>query len=154
VNLHAVFLREECILPDRFDVRQEPFFKGWTEVIGILVSELDAGIRNVGWHFLWITDTHSSRGFGRTPETAIRSALVRALKQVNGRFNAAELSSIQITNCLGLQIARVTLEPRHIQKQTSLDSADEIRLKTASGILDPSFHSYAANCKARTISSP
>lgn len=129
MKLHTVFLREECILPDRFDLCREPFCEDWTVVNGLLVSELDTRIRDAGWHFMWIADPHSSRGLGRTPETAIRRALVRGLKTVKGRFNAAELASIQITNCLGLQIARVTLDTRHIQKQTSLDSAEESRLK-------------------------
>lgn len=129
MKLHTVFLREKCILPDHFSLYREPFCKDWAAVIGVLVSELDARIRKAGWHFAWITDSHSSRGLGRTPETAIRSAVVRTLKKVKGRFNAAELGSVQITNCLGLQIARVTLDTRHIQKQTSLDSAEESRLK-------------------------
>ena len=129
MKLHTVFLREECILPDRFDLCREPFCKDWAAVTGIVVSELDARIRNAGWHFLWITDPHSSRGLGRTPETAVRRGLVRALKEVKDRFNAAELGSIQVTNCLGLRIAKVTLHLRHIQKQTSLDSAEESRLK-------------------------
>jgi len=129
VKLHTVFLRDGCILPDRFDLRQESFSKGWKEAIGVIVSELDAGIRNAGWHFMWTTDSHSSRGLGGTSETAIHRAFVRALKQVKGRFNAAELGSFQIANCLGLRIARVTLCARHIQKQTSLDSPEELRLQ-------------------------
>jgi hypothetical protein len=55
--------------------------------------------------------------------------VVCTLKKVKDRFNAAELDSIQITNCLGLQVARVTLDTRHIQKHTSLDSVEESRLK-------------------------
>jgi hypothetical protein len=129
VKLHTVFLREECILPDRFDLRREAFCKGWAAVTEVLASELDASIRNVGWHFMWLTDPHSSRGLGGTAETAVNRALVRALKQVKGRFNAAELGSFQVTNCLGVQVAKVELESRHIQKHTSLDSAAESRLQ-------------------------
>jgi hypothetical protein len=129
VKPHTVFLRTGCIVPDHFDLRQEPFSKGWAEVIGVLVSELDASIRNAGWHFMWIADSHSSRALGGARETAIHRALVRALKEVQGRFNAAELGSFQITNCLGLHIAKVTLHARQIQKQTSLDSDAEFRLQ-------------------------
>jgi hypothetical protein len=129
LKIHTVFLRNGCMLPSGVDLRQEPFSKGWAEAIGVLVSELDASIRNRGWHFMWITDSHSSRGLGRTPETAIHRALVRALREIEGHFNGAELDSIQITNCLGFQIAKVTLHTRHIQKQTSLDSAEERRLQ-------------------------
>jgi hypothetical protein len=129
VKLHTVFLRNECILPDRFDLCQEPFSKGWTEAMGTLVTGLDARIRGVGWHFMWITDSHSTLGLGSTQETAIRRALVRALKEVKGRFNAAELSSFEIATFLGLRVAKVTLDTRHIQKQASLDSAEERRLE-------------------------
>jgi hypothetical protein len=129
VKPHTVFLRNGSIVPDHCDLRLEPFSKGWAEVMGVLVSELDASIRNSGWHFMWITDSHSSRGLGRTPEAAIRRAVVSAFKEVQGRFNAAEMGSFQITKCLGLHIAKVTLHARHIQKQASLDSDAEIRLQ-------------------------
>jgi hypothetical protein len=124
-----VFLRSGCILPNGFDLLQEPYSKGWTEVTGASVTELDTRIRGVGWHFMWITDSHSSSAPGRTPEAAIHRALIRALKQVQGRFNAAELDSFQITTCLGLHMAKVKLHARHIQKQASLDSDAEIRLQ-------------------------
>jgi hypothetical protein len=129
VKLHTVFLRDGCILPDRFDLSRESFCKGWATAIGVLVSELDASIRNAGWHFMWIANSHSSRGLGTTTETAIHRALVRALKDVKGCFNAAELGSFRIIDCLGFQIVKVTLHTRHIQKQTSLYSAEEMRLQ-------------------------
>jgi hypothetical protein len=129
VKLQTVFLRNGCILPDRFDLSRKSFCRDWATVIGVFVSELDASIRSVGWHFMWLADSHSSRALGGTPETATHRALVRALKGVRGRFNAAELSSLQVVNCLGLHIAKVTLHARHIQKQASLDSDAEIRLR-------------------------
>jgi hypothetical protein len=129
MKINTVLLREDCVLPDRFDLRQEPFSEGWAETMGVVVSELDAGIRNAGWHFMWIADSHSSRGLGRTPETAVHRASIRALKDVEGRFNAAELDSFEITSCLGLHMAKVTLHARHIQKQASLDSDAESRLR-------------------------
>ena len=125
----TVFLREGCILPDGFDLRREPFSKGWTEAIGMGVSQLDAGIRNAGWHFMGLTNTCTSTGRGGTPDTAVNRALVRALGQVEKRFNAAELSSSQTTHCLGLQMAKVTLHARHIQQHISLGGAAESRLQ-------------------------
>lgn len=129
MKLHTVFLRNGCSLPDCFDLRQEPFCEGWNVTSGVLGSELDARIRQAGWHFMWITDSHSFRGLGRTPGTSIKRALVRALRAVKGRFNAAELGSCEITNCLSLQIAKVMLHTRHIQRQKSLDCNVETRLK-------------------------
>jgi hypothetical protein len=129
VNLHTVFLREECILPDRFDLSKEPFCIGWTVAIGVLASEVDASIRNAGWHFMCMTDSHSSRGLGGTPEVAVHRALVSALREVQDRFNAAELGSIRFTHSLGLKMAKVTLDVRQIQKQASLATDVESHLQ-------------------------
>lgn len=95
----------------------------------MLASEVDAGIRSAGWHFMWMTESYSSRGIGRSTETAARRAVVSALKKVKGRFNAAELGSIKVTNCLGIRITKVALHARHIQKHASLDSAVGSRLQ-------------------------
>ena len=127
MKLHTVFLREGCILPERSGLHQVPFCEGWTEADGALVSELDFGIRGAGWHFMWIAGSHSSRGLGITLETAIHRALVGALDEVRGRFNAAELGAMHVRSFLGLKIAKVTLHARHIQKQTSLDCSEESR---------------------------
>jgi hypothetical protein len=129
MKLHTVFLREGCVLPDQFQICRDPYCKGWELAVGGVASELDANIRRAGWHFMWMTDSRSSHGFGSNPETAIHRALINALKRVNGRFNAAELGSIHITNCLGLKIAKVTLHARQIQRRTSLVLAEESRLQ-------------------------
>jgi hypothetical protein len=129
VKLHTVFLREGCALPERSDLHQIPFCDGWTEANGTLVTDLDFGIRGAGWHFMWIADSYSSRGLGRTQETATHTALVRALEDVKERFNAAELGSMQVTSFLGFKMARVTVHARHIQKQASLDRVEERRLQ-------------------------
>jgi hypothetical protein len=129
VNLHTVFVREDCIFPERIDLRKEPFCNGWLAMIGIIASDLDKKIRSARWHFMSMTDSHSSRGLGRTREIAIHRALVSALKEVKGCFNTAELVSIQFTNCLGLKMARVTLHVRQIQRHASLAMAAESRLQ-------------------------
>ncbi|MGB6690849.1 MAG: hypothetical protein WBE76_23695 [Terracidiphilus sp.] len=129
MKLHTVFLREGCTLPEQSDLRQVPFCEGWTEANGTLVTQLDFGIRGAGWHFMWIAGSHSSRGLGRTAETATRRALIRSLAKVRDRFNAAEFGSIYITSCLGFQVAKVTVYARQIQKETSLDRAEQSRLQ-------------------------
>ena len=121
MKLNTVFLRDECILPSEFDLLQEPYSRGWTEAIGTVASELDAAIRGVGWHFMWMVDSHASLALGRTAESAIHRALARALPGVKRRFNAAELDSIHVTNLPGFRIARVTVQARQIQSQASLN---------------------------------
>jgi hypothetical protein len=121
VKLRTVFLRDGCMLPSGFDLREELFSKGWTESVGTLVTELDARIRGVGWHFKWIVGSYSSRAFGRTAKIAIHRALAYALQRVEGRFNAAELDSVHVTRFPGFRMARVSIEARQIQSQTSLN---------------------------------
>jgi hypothetical protein len=121
VKINAMFLRDGCVLPSQFALRQEPFSKGWREAMGTAAKELDARIRSVGWHFMWLADSYSSRAFGRTAETAIRRALARTLPAVRGRFNAAELDSAQVSSFAGLHLATVTVNARQIQGQASLD---------------------------------
>jgi hypothetical protein len=82
VKINTVFLRDECILPSQFNLLQEPFSNGWAEAIGTVAIELDAAIRRVGWHFMWMVNSHSSFALGKTAETAIYRALARALPGV------------------------------------------------------------------------
>ena len=121
LKINTVFLRDECVLPSQFDLLQEPFCKGWAEAIGTAATELDATIRGVGWHFMWIVDSHASLALGRTADAAIHRALARALPVVKRRFNAAELDSIHVTNFPGFRLARVSVQARQIQSQASLN---------------------------------
>jgi hypothetical protein len=121
VKINTVFLRDECTLPSQFDLLQEPFSRGWAEATGTKASELDTAIRGVGWHFMWLADSYSSRALGRTAETAIHRALAHVLPGVNKRFNAAELDSVHLMNFPGFRIARVTVQARQIQSQASLN---------------------------------
>jgi hypothetical protein len=121
MKINSIFLRDGCILPNTFTLRQVPFSKGWAEAMGTVAMELDAAIRSVGWHFMWLADSHSSQALGRTAESAIHRALARTLPAVRGRFNAAELDSVQVTSFAGLHLARVTVNARQIQRQASLN---------------------------------
>ncbi len=121
MKINTVFLRNECVLPSQFDLLQEPFSRGWAEAIGTAASELDTTICGVGWHFMWMVDAHVSLALGRTAEAAIHRALARALPVVKGRFNAAELDSIHVTNFPGFRLARVSVQARQIQSQASLN---------------------------------
>jgi hypothetical protein len=129
MNQHAMFLRTGCTLPDQINLHHQPFCAGWTEAIDTLVAEMDAWVRKAGWHFMWIEGSHSCFGLGRTPESAIHRALVRALTNVEASYNAAELGSLRITNCLVFQMAKVTTHARQIQEGASLDLPVAIRLQ-------------------------
>lgn len=124
-----MFLRGEHVLPDEIHLRQIPFCNRWGLVKDFLSPELDAKIRGVGWHFMWLSGSCSRRGIGYTEEEAIHGALVRALGCVARRFNAAELESVQVTKWPGFRVAKVELQPRQIQQLTSLDAGDGIILR-------------------------
>lgn len=124
--LHSVFLRKGCILPNRLDPLQESVGDKWTIVEDLAAPVFDTMIRQAGWHFMWIQDSCARRGFGMTREDATDRALTHALDGIAKRFNAAELDSIQVAKYLGLHIATVTVQPRQIQQQTSLDCPNEI----------------------------
>jgi hypothetical protein len=93
----------------------------------IPASVFDTMIRQAGWHFMWILRPSARRGFGITQDAATRRALIRALRGVASRFNAAELDSVRVAKYPGFCIANVTLQSRQIQEHTSLDHVDERR---------------------------
>ena len=39
VKINTIFLRDGCILPSQFALRQEPFSKGWAEAMGTVATE-------------------------------------------------------------------------------------------------------------------
>jgi hypothetical protein len=94
----------------------------------------DSMIRHAGWHFMWLMGDCSRRGFGSTPEVATQRALVRALRGVSGLFNAAEIDAVHISKYPGFQIAKVTIQPRHIQQHASLSIADDRDPQSASAL--------------------
>jgi hypothetical protein len=123
---HTVFLRTGCILPNGVELPQEPVGQGWNMVKELLASVLDRKIRAVGWHFMWLHNSSSRRGLGRTDEEAIRSALTSALGKVAPRFNAAELDSLKVSHYPGFRVAKVELHARQVQRNSSLDPIDTI----------------------------
>jgi hypothetical protein len=78
-------------------------------------------VRQAGWHFMWLQGASSRRGFGTTQDEAMARALVRALGGISRRFNAAELDAVRVKQFLGFYIANVTVQPRHIQQNASLE---------------------------------
>lgn len=124
MKLHAIFLREGCVLPDRFALQQEWFCQHWMLVEGLEAVTLDAKIRSVGWHFMWMLGSNGRHGCGRTRDGAIHRALERALKVTSRQFNASELDSYRVKKYLGFHIAKVILCPRQIQQRTSLEIAN------------------------------
>ena len=131
MKLHSVFLRKDCILPDRLDPLRSPVGDHWMRVEEILEPVFDTMIRQAGWHFMWVLPPCARRGFGTTPEAATSQALTRALRGVADRFNAAELDSVGVAKYPGFYIATVTLQSHQIQENTSLNHVDSRHSRAA-----------------------
>ena len=123
MKVHSVFLRSECILPDRLDPCLQHIVEGWSIVEDLPALVFDTMIRQAGWHFMWLRDACCRKGIGLTEEAAVSRGLSRALRGISKRFNAAKLDSIRITQYPGFQIANVTVQTLQIQKQASLNPA-------------------------------
>jgi hypothetical protein len=126
VKSHSVFLRNGCILPNRLDPLSEPVGDHWARIEELDALIFDTMIRQAGWHFMWIQGPCARRGFGRSRGSATAYALCRALEGIAQRFNAAELNSIQTAKYFGVYVATVTVQPRQIQEETSLDCPTDI----------------------------
>ncbi|MGA9063212.1 MAG: hypothetical protein WB341_16315 [Terracidiphilus sp.] len=126
---HSVFLRKDCILPERLDPLTEPVGENWKQVEEITAPVFDTMIRRMGWHFMCMLRPYYRRGFGITEADAVRRALAHALRGLARQYNAAELISVQATKYLGLHIANVRLQPRLIQQHTWLDFPDNGHLQ-------------------------
>ena len=131
---HSVFLRRECILPEQLNPIRKAVGDNWNQVEELSAPVFDTMIRQAGWHFMWMQGPCSRRGIAFTKEVATLRALAHSLRGIRRRFNAAELDSVQVTKLLGFHIARVTLHPRQIQRQTSLESNDKLPLRPAPAI--------------------
>ncbi len=94
MNKHPVFLRKGCSLPAHFDLPLDPCGDNWMLLEEIGTHTLDTMIRQAGWHFMYMHDSCARIGVGRKRDEAIHHALIRALKGIGTRFNAAELDSV------------------------------------------------------------
>jgi hypothetical protein len=128
VKLSAMFLRTDCILPEGMGLVQRRFGEKWMSVDNVTSATLDARVRNAGWHFMYLQIAHSHIGIGRTAESATSKAMALALKQTDGRFNAAELGLVKVTRYPGFHVARATLHTRQIQQHASLGLVDQMVL--------------------------
>jgi|SRR5580704_9351778 hypothetical protein len=125
VKRHSVFLRKGCDMPAHLDLGQQPCADNWMLLDEIGAPVLDTMIRHAGWHFVYLQESYSRSGVGRSRDTATLRALAHALKGLDMRFNAAELESVQVSSYPLFHIAKVTLYARHIQQHTSLEMAIE-----------------------------
>lgn len=120
-----MYLRNGCHLPDGMTIKGQPFGTEWQSV-DELAECLDVKIREKGWHFVWLSGSHSRLAFGLTRPSAIDRATKLALKLIASRFNAAEFGTVRLWSWPGFCAARVTLCARQIQPNASLGLTEEM----------------------------
>lgn len=129
LNPHAMFVRAGSQLPRGLGLKQAQFGERWMSVEDLAAMTLDAAVRKLGWHFMWIANACSRLGCGGTDKAAIALAITRSLTNTPTRFNAAELGSVRVSRFFGLHVARATLHARHIQQNASLGLIDEMTIR-------------------------
>jgi|SRR5271157_827008 len=116
----TMLLRGHVELPDNLDLVTEEFQEGWSFLGSGDARWLDKEVRARGWHCIWIAEGMLRSGVGKTSQEAIAGALKLALRQVNGRFNAAEVEHIELTKYPWFVLARVRVYPYQIQQSAVL----------------------------------
>lgn len=114
-----MYLRTGCLLPGGMNIKGQPFGNEW-QTVDELAEGLDIKIRGRGWHFVWVSSTHSRVACGLTRLSAIDRATKLVLKRIAYQFNAAEFETVRLRSWPGFCTARVTLRPRQIQPNASL----------------------------------
>ena len=113
-----MYLRNGCHLPDGMTMKGQPFGNEWQSV-DELAERLDVKIRERGWHFVWLSGSHSRLALGLTRHSAIDRATKLALKRIASQFNAAEFGTVRLWSWPGFWSASVTLCARQIQPNAS-----------------------------------
>ena len=115
----SIYLRGTCVLPPGVAVTLGNDCDGWRLVEDIAAHALERMTLESGWHFMWIAGNRNQRGLGRSLATARQDAICRALKKVNERYNAAELSREAAFSAGPFWCVHADFQPRHIQERFS-----------------------------------
>jgi hypothetical protein len=97
----TMLLRGHVALPGGLPLETEEFQNSWSFVLSGDTPWLDKELRARGLHFIRSAKGLAEGGVGQTSQTAIASALERALRHVNSHFNAAGLGIFRSSNIRG-----------------------------------------------------
>jgi len=108
----SVFVREGTPLPTSL---QPSVFDNCDWLHAGEVSLIEKNLHAASWHYLQLMGKEIAvTMFGMHPMEALRKATLRSLERVPEHRNAAEISSVKMTNVGGVFFATVTMVPRHI----------------------------------------
>jgi len=120
-----VFLRKETKLPEQLQLQGQAMDTHWL-VLPCDAYALDQKVRAAGWHFFWLTEKVDAWAAGINRETAVDTALRKALEKVAPSRNVAEVIGIRYRLLCGFQLCKVRLAVRHIQPEMTLGIAPSV----------------------------
>jgi hypothetical protein len=89
---------------------------------------LEKDLRDAGWHFFWISGEVQGWAVTWDQEAAFTTALCKALRKVERRFNAAEIIRGEHRAFLGAHFCRFRIAMRHIQQEPVLTLTRSVEL--------------------------
>jgi hypothetical protein len=123
---HTIFLREHVLLPEGIALSGDFFCEGWLVLQSGSALWLDKTIRDIGWNSYVLTKLYWKRGFSTYARDAICRAAQLALREVEERFNSAEIGRIVVTKYLWFYVAKVGIFSRSIQESPFIGISDEL----------------------------
>jgi hypothetical protein len=119
-----VLLRMQAELPMGFKVATTEYREGWSLMRSGGTVRLERKIRARGWNLIGIPTGALRSGVGDTSQTAIASALIQALRQVDSQANAVEVERVELTQYPWFFLARVRVHTYRIQLGAELPVLD------------------------------
>lgn len=120
----GIFIRNDVPLPGWFRFPYQECV-GWKQLFDADGFTLERSARAAGWHFASIASPLTGRGWGATPQSALRRALGKIMGMVNrAGFNSFEIRGIQVRGFRFLGSVRITAIPRYFGQSPFLKNLD------------------------------
>ena len=120
-----MLLRARLELPSGLKLATDEFQEDWKFLRNVNAVRLEKKVRAQGWNFIKIADGSLRSGVGSSSQEAIASALKLALRRVGEHFNAAEVEHIELTEYPWFFLARISLNPYLLQKDSVLGASGD-----------------------------
>ena len=112
----AILVEDGTILPETILLERSAFSQSWRSVPSLDRIGLEAEIGKAGWTFFYMAGVVKSHAFGFNQEKTVRTAVSRAIKDVQTqRCNCLEITHLTTKSFLGIPCVSVTAHARHIQ---------------------------------------
>ncbi|WP_026443261.1 hypothetical protein [Pseudacidobacterium ailaaui] len=107
-------LKKDVLLPEPLRAKSILSFEDWL-LLEENAGQVERKVRLAGWHFFWLTHAWDGWSMAFNAQRSLEKALIKALRKIDRRFHAAEITTIKCYRLLGLRFCKVLVEARHIQ---------------------------------------